>query len=150
MFAARSQHIEEVIRPALQAGRIVLCDRFTDSTVAYQGYGRGIPLDAIRALERLLCHDVRPDLTLLLDIDPETAAERTGSRNRAAQQADTRFEGESLDFFRRVRQGYLEIAQREPNRVRIIDNSGGIAEVHDDVQRAVDAFLKHTLAHLKG
>ncbi len=141
MFAARSQHIEEVILPALKSGNVVLCDRFTDSTIAYQGYGRGIPLDAIRTLEDLLCHGVRPDLTLLLDIDPETAAQRTGSRNRAALQKGARFEEEGLEFFRRVRRGYREIARREPERVRMLDARAGIAEVHEQVRRSVDAFL---------
>src|SRR6266404_5834421 len=76
MLAARAQHIHEVIRPALESGILVLCDRFTDSTVAYQGYGRGIPLDQLETLDRILCHSFRPQLTLILDIDPETAAER--------------------------------------------------------------------------
>lgn len=141
MFAARSQHIEEVILPALRSRTIVLCDRFTDSTTAYQGYGRGIPLDAIRALDSLLCHGVLPDLTLLLDIDPETAAQRTSSRNRAALQKETRFEDEGLGFFRRVRHGYQEIAQREPARVRVVDARGSIPEVHERVSRAIDEFL---------
>src|SRR5450759_5030897 len=113
MLAARAQHIHEVIRPALESGVLVLCDRFTDSTIAYQGYGRGVPLDQLETLDRILCHSFRPELTLLLDIDPETAAERTGSRNRAAHQKETRFEDEGLMFFRRVQQGYHAIAQRE-------------------------------------
>lgn len=141
MFAARAQHIAEVIRPALEAGGIVLCDRFTDSTVAYQGYGRGVSLDDIASLNRILCWGFQPDLTLLLDIDPETAAQRTGSRNQAAAQKETRFEEEGLEFFRRVRQGYCEIAQRAPERVRVIDGRGSIAEVHDRVSRIIDQFL---------
>jgi dTMP kinase len=141
MFAARSQHIEEVIRPSLQSGSIVLCDRFTDSTVAYQGYGRSIPLDTIQALDNLLSHGVRPDLTLLLDIDPETAMQRTLSRNRAAHETETRFEEEGLEFSRRVWQGYHEIAQREPQRVRIVDGRDSIAAVQGRVSGAVDEFL---------
>ena len=142
MFAARSQHIEEIIRPALQSGTVVVCDRFTDSTFAYQGYGHGITLDTIQTLNTLLCHGVRPDLTLLLDIDPETALQRTVSRNRAALQKETRFEDEGLEFFRRVRQGYQEIAQREPERVRIVDGRDSITAVHERVSRAIDEFLK--------
>jgi len=142
VFAARSQHIEEVILPALRSGSVVLCDRFTDSTIAYQGYGRGIPLDTIRNLDGLLCRGVFPDLTLLLDIDPETAAQRTGSRNRAALQNETRFEKEGLEFFRRVRQGYLEIAGQQPARVRVVDAGKSISEVHEQVSRAIDEFLK--------
>ena len=142
MFAARSQHIEEVILPALELGKLVLCDRFTDSTVAYQGHGRGVAHDAIMAMDELLCYGVRPDLTLLLDIDPETAARRTGSRNRAAHQTETRFEEEGLEFFRRVRTGYREIARNEPERVRMADARGSIAEVRAQVDQAVDEFLK--------
>ena len=84
MFAARAQHIEQVILPALRAGQLVLCDRFTDSSVAYQGYGRGISLEVIQGLENLLCQGVRPDLTVILEIDPATGARRTSHRNRAA------------------------------------------------------------------
>ena len=142
MFAARSQHIEEVIQPRLQAGDIVLCDRFTDSTVAYQGYGRGFPLDGIQTLDHLLCHSVHPDLTLFLDIDPETAAQRTVSRNRVAHQKETRFEEEGLAFFERVRRGYQEIARREPERVRTVDASGSMAEVRQRVGRTIEEFLK--------
>ena len=141
MLAARAQHIQEVIRPALESGVLVLCDRFTDSTVAYQGYGRGVPLDQLETLDRILCHSLRPQLTLLLDIDPETAAERTGSRNRAAHQKETRFEDEGLAFFRRVQQGYQAIAQRDPDRIRVVNGRGTIAEVHERVQSVVEEFL---------
>lgn len=143
MFAARAQHIEEVIRPALQAGALVLCDRFTDSTVAYQGYGRQVPLDDIVSLNRILCRSFRPDLTLLLDIDPETAAARTSSRNRTALQKQSRFEDEGLEFFRRVRRGYADIAECEPARVRVVDGRGTIAEVHQRISALIDEFLKH-------
>jgi dTMP kinase len=142
MFAARAQHIEEVILPALQAGDVVLCDRFTDSSLAYQGYGRGIPLEAILGLETMLCQGVRPDLTLILEIDPETGARRSGQRNRAASDPDTRFEQEGIEFFERVRRGYREIAQQEPARVRLVDGQGSIAEVHERVRQVVDEFLR--------
>ena len=142
MFAARGQHIEQVILPALCAGELVLCDRFTDSSVAYQGYGRGIPLNVIQGLENLLCQDVRPDLTVILEIDPETGARRTGHRNRATSELATRFEQEGIEFFERVRQGYREIARQEPGRVRLVDGRGTIAEVHERVRQAVDEFLR--------
>ena len=145
MFAARSQHIEQVILPALQRGELVVCDRFTDSSVAYQGYGRGVPLDTIRTLERLLCPGVRPDLTLLLDIDAATSIERTGVRNRKAHQPDTRFEQEGQLFFERVREGYLAIARQEPQRIRIIDGGGSIEQLHVAVCAAVDEFLRISL-----
>jgi dTMP kinase len=149
MLAARAQHIHEVIRPALESGVLVLCDRFTDSTIAYQGYGRGVPLDQLETLDRILCHSLRPQLTLLIDIDPETAAERTGSRNRAAQQNETRFEDEGLVFFRRVQQGYHAIAQREPDRVRLLNGRGSIAEVHERIRSVVQEFLMARSAQKK-
>ena len=142
MFAARAQHIEQVILPALGAGDVILCDRFTDSSVAYQGYGRGIPLEVIRGLENFLCQGVRPDLTVILEVDPETGARRSGQRNRAAAEPDTRFEQEGTEFFERVRQGYREIARQEPARVRLVDGRGSIAEVHERVRQTVDEFLR--------
>ena len=142
MFAARAQHIEQVILPALRSGAVVLCDRFTDSTVAYQGYGRGISLEVIRALEQALCQGLRPDLTLLLDVDPETAARRTGGRNQSARQQPTRFEKEGLEFFERVRQGYRALARDEPHRVRLLNGMEPIAQVEEAVRRAVEEFLR--------
>ena len=142
MFAARSQNIEEVILPALQGGNIVLCDRFTDSSIAYQGYGRGISPDAIRALEDLFCRGLRPDLTVILDIDPETGMNRARERNRVAQEKESRFEKEGLEFFRRVRQGYEAIGKLEPGRVRLLDGKGSMDEVHNRVRELVDGFLK--------
>jgi dTMP kinase len=144
MFAARAQHIEQLILPALKSGDIVLCDRFTDSSVAYQGYGRGVPLDVIQGLESCLCQGVRPDLTIILDIDPESGARRSGHRNRAASEPDTRFEQEGTEFFERVRQGYQEIARREPQRVRVVDGSGSKSEVHQQMERLIDEFLNQS------
>jgi dTMP kinase len=142
MFAARAQHVEQVILPALERGEWVLCDRFTDSSTAYQGYGRGLPLESIMALEKLLCHGVRPDLTLMLDIDAATSIERTGVRNRKVRQPDTRFEQESRQFFERVREGYLAIARQEPQRVRLIEGSKSIEQVAATIRSAVDDFLQ--------
>jgi len=142
MFAARAQHIEHIILPALRRGDIVLCDRFTDSSIAYQGYGRGVPLDAIRALEKILCQGLRPDLTLILDINVATSIERTAIRNRKAQQPDTRFEQEGVQFFERVREGYLAIAREEPQRIRILDGSLTIEQLHQAVRQAVEELLK--------
>ena len=141
MFAARAQHVDALILPALGRGEVVLCDRYADSTVAYQGYGHGIALETIRTLETLLCQGVRPNLTLLLDIDAATCLERSVARNRKAQQPDTRFEREGLQFFERVRRGYLEIARQEPNRVKIVDGSGTIDEVQTEVCRIAGAHL---------
>lgn len=142
MFAARAQHIEQLILPALEAGHLVLCDRFTDSSVAYQGHGRGVPLDSIQRLEDALCKGVRPDLTLILEIDADAAVRRTGDRNRAASEPATRFEQEGIEFFERVQRGYEEIARQEPKRVRVVNGRGTIAEVHERVRHVVEEFLK--------
>lgn len=118
VFASRRQHLVEVIEPALAEGRIVLCDRFTDSTLAYQGLGRGTDLDLIRAIDRLATGGRRPDLTLLFDISAEAARLR---RNPSAQ--GDRLDRESLAFYERVRRGYLELVAQEPDRFRVVDAS---------------------------
>lgn len=116
MFAARAQHLAEVIRPALAQGRWVLCDRFTDATYAYQGGGRGIETARIAALEQWVQGELRPDLTLLLDLPVDTGLARAGQRSEP-----DRFEREQADFFDRVRQRYLATAAAEPDRVAVID-----------------------------
>jgi dTMP kinase len=118
LFAARAEHLAQVIRPALASGRWVLCDRFTDATYAYQAAGRGVARDRIAALERWVHADLQPDLTVLIDIDPVIAAQRL-ARARAAD----RFEGEDLDFFRAVREEYLARARREPTRFVVVDGT---------------------------
>ena len=141
MFAARAQHISEVILPALNNGKVILCDRFTDSTVAYQGYGRGISFDLISVLEKTLIQGLRPDLTIVLDIPLAMAANRTVDRNRSAEESPTRFEIEGLDYFSRVREGYLEISRLEPQRVRVIEGQGSVEEVQNKIDQCIDAFL---------
>ena len=131
VFAARAQHLHEVIEPALREGKWVLCDRFTDATYAYQGYGRGFDLREIEALETLVQRGRHPDLTLLFDIDPQLGMAR------ATQRAELdRFEEEELAFFERVREGYLSRAEFD-SRFKIIDASRSI----DDVQGALQAIL---------
>ena len=110
VFASRRQHLLEVIEPALASGRDVVCDRFTDSTIAYQGYGRCLDLDVIATLDRVATASRRPDLTLLYDVPAEIARERAAGRDRRARGEVDRLDGERLDFYRRVRAGYLEIA----------------------------------------
>ncbi len=122
MFAARATHIENVIRPALERGAWVVCDRFTDASYAYQGAGRGIPREHIATLERLVQGDLRPDLTLLLDAPLAISAARAEVRNRARGDSD-RFEREQREFFERVRNGYLERARAEPERFAVINAS---------------------------
>ncbi len=139
--AARAQHIEQVIRPALEAGRLVLCDRFKDATFAYQGYGRGIRLDLIDALHDLQTLSLRPDLTLLFDIDASHALERARDRDRGGGRDETRFEQQDLEFHERVRSGYLELARQEPGRFVVIDARGSIGEVHLRVLEAITLGL---------
>ena len=118
MFAARAEHLERVIRPALEAGTWVLCDRFTDATYAYQSGGRGLSAERIGELEQWVHPDLQPDLTLLIDVPPEVAAQRL-ARARSAD----RFEAEQVDFFARVRNAYLERARSEPQRFIVIDGT---------------------------
>lgn len=133
--ASRAQHIHELILPSLDAGTTVITDRFSDSTLAYQGFGRGLDRDLIETLDRIVTAGLKPDLTLLLDIDAETGL----GRNRNANKVD-RLELEEIAFHRKVRAGYLEIARREPGRIRIIDAAGEIGQVHARVAEAVDGF----------
>jgi dTMP kinase len=140
--AARAQHVDEVIRPALAAGRTVLCDRFTDATVAYQGNGRGLDFELIGRLNELAAGDLRPDLTLLLDLPPERGLTRARKRNSELSLGDEdRFERESLAFHGRVREGYRLLAARE-NRFRVIDADGTEDEVANRILDAVQEFLR--------
>lgn len=136
LFAAsRRQNVIEVIRPSLQRGAIVLCDRYTDATLAYQGFGRLIDLDRLRALNAWATDSVTPDLTLLFDLAEETGLARARSRNAGATTDEGRFEAEDLRFHRRVREGYLALAKAEPQRFAIVDANGSedevFARVHD-------------------
>jgi len=139
--AARAQHIEQVIRPAIEAGRLVLCDRFLDATMAYQGYGRGIRHDLIDALHGLETLSLRPDLTFLFDIDARVGLERARGRDTTAATQLTRFEQEGLAFHERVRAGYLEMARQEPGRFVIVDARGSVETVQRRVGEAIDRFL---------
>src|ERR1700685_1021789 len=141
MFASRAQHISEVIQPAIDRGEIVLCDRFTDSTEAYQGSGRKLGSEAVLELHRVLCGDLQPYLTILLNSDPATSVGRARRRNRRASHGagkgagkhhsdENRFEQQNRAFFARVHEGYLAIAAREPERVVRVDASGAPAQTH--------------------
>jgi len=127
MFAARSVHLDTLVRPALERGEWVLCDRFTDATYAYQGAGRGIAEEAIRGLEKTVQRGLRPDLTLLLDLPVEVGLQR--ARARRGDAAADRFEREGPAFFERVRARFLEIARAEPQRVRVIDATQDVEAV---------------------
>ncbi len=136
VFTSRRQNLVERIDPALAAGKTVFCDRFTDSTYAYQGYGRGVAMEAIAALDRIATGERRPDLTLLFDLPPELARERSHSHRRQAQADGTdRLDAEGLEFYRRVREGYLELAALEEERFRVIDSSGPHGETAAQVRQ---------------
>ncbi|WP_116813142.1 dTMP kinase [Steroidobacter cummioxidans] len=140
MFAARSTHIENVIRPALARGACVICDRFTDATYAYQGGGRSLPIENIATLEQMVQGTLRPDLTLLLDAPLDISAARASARNTAAGTSD-RFEQERREFFERVRTAYLDRARQEPKRFAVIDATQSLEAVTVAIQQAIDERL---------
>jgi dTMP kinase len=145
MFSDRAQCIAEVIAPALHGGNVVLCDRFTDSTEAYQGGGRQLGSEIVLRLHETMCGGLQPELTLLLlaDFDRSLArARRRNTRNAAAGQDEGRFEREDLDFYRRVYDKYREIAEREPKRVAIIDGDRSIEVIHHEIRELVDERLR--------
>lgn len=145
MFASRAQHLAEVILPALAKGDIVLCDRFTDSSEAYQGGGRKLGNEVVLQLHHAICQDMKPDLTILMDSDVAASVERARRRNQArtsADQADEgRFERENRAFFTRVRSAYLEIAKREPERVMLVDARGTPEQTHAKIMEIVSKSL---------
>ena len=136
MFAARAMHVDKVIRPALAAGSWVVCDRFTDASYAYQGGGRGISAMRIASLERMVLKGLKPDLTLLLDVDPAVGMARARGRGEL-----DRFEKEKDDFFKKVRKTYLARARQEPRRIKVVDAGRDVAAVQEDVLGIVDAAL---------
>ena len=133
IFAARAQHLSEIILPNLTSNKIVLCDRFIDASYAYQGAGRGIEQSKINLLENWVMPDIKPDLTFLLDLDPKIAFERTNKRSDA-----DRFESEDIHFFEKIRQYYLERAENEPERFRVINSELSL----EDVQEQIKNILK--------
>lgn len=141
--AARAQHTGAVILPALEAGKIVLCDRFSDATIAYQAYGRGLPLEPVREICRFASRGLVPHLTILFDLPVEAGLERAFRRiaGREGNLREDRFEREHLDFHRRIREGYLAIARQEPGRLKVIDASRGIESTRREVQSVLSAFL---------
>lgn len=132
-LADRAQHIDTIVKPAVESGKIVLCDRHTDSTVAYQGYGRGLDIEQINKLNNIATDGLKPDLTFVFDVDIET------SMNRVGKEKD-RMESSGSDFFNRVRNGYLDIAKNEPQRVKVIDATVPIDKVFEQVLAGVKTF----------
>ena len=137
-FASRAQNVAEVIRPALAEGKIVVCDRFTDSTLVYQGCGRGIDSAIIRDLDRIACDGLTPDVTVLIEIDVKTSLLRARRRNDRTGAAESRIDDESAAFHTRVRDGYLALVAAEPGRFIRIDGKAGIAEVGNRIREALN------------
>lgn len=133
-LADRAQHIDMIVNPAVETGKIVLCDRHTDSSVAYQGYGRGLPVERIKMLNELAVNGRHPDLTIVFDIDVETSMSRVGDEK-------DRLESAGMEFFNRVRNGYLEIAKQEPQRVKVLNAAKSIEEIQKDVKKLVENLL---------
>lgn len=136
-FASRAQNIDELIRPSLDSGAVVLADRFTDSSTAYQGYGRGLGPQTVRELERIACRGVKPDLTLVIDIDLETSLARARSRNVAAATIETRMDEQAIEFYERVRDAYRLMAAAEPQRFRVINGRGAVDAIESEIWEVV-------------
>lgn len=142
-LAARAQHIEELIKPALAAGKIVLCDRFNDSTVAYQGYARGLGAETVQRLCSFVCNGIEPDLTLFLDVDPSEGLQRTQRTHKdtARQGCVDRIEAEKLEFHQRVRQGMRRLLAQYPERIRLIDANQPSDAVFDSAIKFIEPLL---------
>ena len=130
-LADRAQHIDCIIKPALKEGKIILCDRHTDSTVAYQGYGRGLDIEEIKTLNNIATGGLKPDLTIVLDVDVKTSMQRVGKEK-------DRMESAGIEFFERVRNGFLKIAEQEPKRVKVISSSDTIESIHKQIVELVE------------
>jgi dTMP kinase len=140
-FASRAQNVDEVIMPALTRGEVVLADRFTDSTLAYQGCGRGLGAEAVIQLDRIVCRGLVPDLTLLVDIDVDTALARAQARNASQPGHETRMDEQARDFHRKVYDAYQWMAAREPNRIRRIEGCTSIDEIEREIWQVVTAYV---------
>ena len=136
-FGSRAQNVEQVIRPAIAAGQTVLCDRFTDSTLVYQGCGRGLDSQIVLDLDRIACQGLKPGLTVLIDIDLETSLNRARRRNQRTDSSESRIDEEENAFHERVRRGYLALAAQERERFVVIDGRGEIGEIAAAVRQAV-------------
>ena len=143
-MADRAQHIISLIKPQLADGKIVLCDRYFDATVVYQGFARGLDIEFICSLHRLLFEDLKPNITILLDLPPRIGLERAWKELDSGNRSDTesRFEEETISFHEKVRAGYLELARREPNRFKIIDASLEINQVQTDIRKVLASYFE--------
>ncbi len=141
-FASRAQNVDELILPALGRGEIVIADRFTDSTLVYQGCARGLGAQNVIDLDRIACRGLKPDLTILVDIDPEVSLARARARNLAEPHCETRMDDQSLDFHRRAYDEYHALAAREPERVKVVDGRASIDEIERAVWEAVSPYVR--------
>ncbi len=141
VLADRAEHVRQKLKPALEAGEIVISDRYSDSTIAYQGYGRGFDLKLLGELNRLASDGLTPDLTVVLDLPVDVGLARTRKRAAGVSRAADRFEGEQLEFHRRVREGFLAVARAEPQRVVVINSEPAVEIVSGEIRRAVDALI---------
>ena len=140
--ASRAQHVTAVVKPLLKKGLIVLCDRFSDASIAYQGYGRKVDLKWVERLNRLSSQGLKPDITFLLDCPSDVGLKRALQRNQMLKkEKEERFEREKIQFHHRVRKGYLSIAKKEPNRVKIIDTREGEEKVFEKIRQVVDELI---------
>ena len=142
MFAARAQNVDELILPALSRGEVVLCDRFTDSSLVYQGAARGLGAEVVYEVDRIACRGLVPDLTIVVDIETEVGLERARGRNLKRQDVETRLDEQAVGFHRKVREAYLHLAAEEPNRVRLVDGARSEEMVAKDVWSVVLPILK--------
>jgi dTMP kinase len=141
IYAARAQHLEEVVRPALERGEIVVSDRYNDASFAYQGYGRLLGVETVRAFDRIVCGGTQPDLTIVLDLDPRASLARAQGREIRRNSRHGRFESQGVKFHQRVRAGYLAIARREPRRVKVVRADRPVEIVQTEIRKLVEEFL---------
>ena len=141
MYAARAQHLKEVVRPALHRGELVVSDRFNDASIAYQGYGRELGAATVHTIDQIICGPIQPHLTLVLDLVPGIALARAHGREVHRKSKHGRFEAQGLNFHQRVRRGYLTIAKQEPARVKLINADRPVREVQAEIRVHVDLFL---------
>jgi dTMP kinase len=140
-FASRAQNVDQWILPALGRGEIVLSDRFTDSSLVYQGYGRGLGAPAVEALDRIACRGVKPDLTLLVDVDAEASLARAWARNTAEPHCETRMDDQSIEFHRKVYDAYHALAASEPGRVKLVNGRAGLDAIEQEVWAIVSGLI---------
>jgi dTMP kinase len=140
-FASRAQNVDEWISPALARGEIVLADRFTDSSLVYQGIGRGLGADTVIALDRIACRGLKPDLTILVDVDAEASLERARARNLAQPHCETRMDDQAIEFHLKVHEAYHALAATEPDRVKLVNGRAGMDEIEREVWSIVSAHV---------